>query len=98
MSMQNLHAFSISKFTQPLRATAINAGLTMQVCDGKAISLQAFADLTDFVQYRYDAAEFLAQSTHHLIDQHFRPANSQRMDHVADRGTIVDGGNAETCV
>ncbi len=94
MSMQNLRAFPISKFTQSLRATAINARLTMQMCDGKAILLQAFTDLTDFIQNRHDAAEFVAQSTHHLIHQHFRPANSQRMDHVADRGTIVDGCDA----
>ena len=97
MSVQNLSAFSIGKLSQSFCTATIDARLTMQMFDRESILLQTLADFADLIQHSHDTTKFIAHQTQHLINQHFRPANSQRMDHVADRRTIVDRGK-QSCV
>jgi hypothetical protein len=86
--MQNHRAFVVSKFPQSPCAVTVNAGLTMQVFHQKPIALQAFADFADIVQYGDDTPKLIAHPANHLIDQHFRATNSQRVDDMADRWAI----------
>ena len=95
MGVQNRCPFTISKTLKSLRAGSINAGAAMQVLDGKSVTLQAFTDFTDFIKHGHNTAKFVAEKSQHLINQHLCPAHAQRMDHMTDRGTIVNRSNAK---
>ena len=95
MSVKNPCTFAIGEFPDPPCTATIDPGLPMQMLHDESVSNQAFADFAELIQHCDDAAKFVAQQPDHLIDQDFRPANSQRMNDVADRGTVVDRCDAE---
>jgi hypothetical protein len=88
--VQDHCAFTISKLSQTRCTSSINPGLPMEMFNNKSVFLKSRPDFTDLVQYRHDAAEFFLHAANHLIHKNLRTANSQRVDDMADRGTIVN--------
>ena len=93
--VQDLSAFAIGEGLQTFCASAINSWLSMKMFDNESIPLQAVADFSDFIENRDDAMKLITESANHLINQNFGPTNAQRMNDMADRRSIVDGGNAK---
>jgi hypothetical protein len=59
----------------------------MQMFNGNPILLQPLADVSNLIQHRHHATEFVAHAAHHLVDQYFRTANAKRVNNVADGGS-----------
>ena len=61
----------------------------MQVFDNEAVILQLSADFADLVKDRDDAAVVGGEFSDHLVDEDFCSSDSERMNHMTDRGTRV---------
>ena len=82
--------FAIRELPQSSCTTAVDAGLAMQMLHHESVVLKSRADLADLIQHRHNAAKIFLHTANHLIHQNLRAANSQRVDDVADRRTIVN--------
>jgi hypothetical protein len=90
MSMQDFSSLTIRKLSQARGTTAVDAGLPMQMLDDKSVFQKTHTDFTDFIEHSHNAAKVFLHAANHLIHQNLRTANSQRVDDVADRRTIVN--------
>ena len=90
MSMQDLSSFTIRELPQPSRTATVDPGLAMQMLDDESVFLKTLADFADLIQHSHNAAKIFLHTANHLIHQNLRAANSQRVDDVADRRTIVN--------
>ena len=95
MSMQDFRSFAIRKLSQPRRTASIDSRLPMEMFDNKSVLLKSRPDFANLVQYRHDAAEFFLHAANHLVHQNLRAANTQRVNDVTDRWTIINRNDSK---
>jgi hypothetical protein len=95
MSMKDLCSLTIRKLSQTRGTSSINSRLPMQMLNDESVFLKTLANFADLVQHSDDAAKILLHTANHLIHQNLRTANSQRVDDVANRRTIVNRNDSK---
>lgn len=97
MSVKQHRPLSIREVSQAFCTAAVDSRLPLQVFDQKSIVPQTPADFTDVIQHRNDAPKFFGHASHHLVNEHFRTADSQGVDDVADRGPCIRHAPSHSC-
>ena len=88
MCMQDVDALTVSECPQPFGALPIDPRLSPQMFDVNACGLKLLSKSSDVIKYSHDAAKVGRHSLNHLLHQHLGTAYSQRMNDMADGGTL----------